>query len=87
MGLKAKLKEIFIDNSDLDIANARIGDLMDLCDSKSQTIAYQKELLNIQGESIKELRRVNEELLKIKEEIINDNKRNTSRKSTNSRQK
>ena len=72
MAIKEKIKKVFIDTTDLDLANQEIGYLKDLCDSKDKTIAYQKELLNIQGESIKELRKINNEFEKLKEEMYGE---------------
>ena len=79
-----KIKDIFIDTKDLDLAMQEIGYLKDLCDSKDQVIAYQKELINIQGESIKQYRKAFDEINNIKEEVkeIKDEKKNTKRKST-----
>lgn len=79
MGIRAKLREIFIDYSDLEKANLEIGYLKDLCDSKDKTIAYQRDVINIQGESIKELRRIEESFNKLKEEV--NNEKNTKRKN------
>lgn len=79
MGIRAKLRETFIDYSDLEKANLEIGYLKDLCDSKDKTIAYQRDVINIQGESIKELRRIEESFNKLKEEI--NNEKNTKRKN------
>ena len=68
MKLKRKIQEKLIDN-DLALANQEIGYLKDLCDAKDNVIAYQKELLNIQSESIKRFRLVEEELKELKENI------------------
>lgn len=88
MGIRKKINEIFIDNTDLEIAHHEIGYLRDLCDakdkiitSKDMTIAYQSELLNIQGESIKRYRLLEEELNGLKEEMKNEKSQNTKRKS------
>lgn len=69
MEIKKKLKETFIDNTDLELAHQEIGYLKDLNDSKDNVIAYQRELLNIQGESIKRFRLLEEELNKLKESL------------------
>ena len=80
MGIRAKLRETFIDYSDLEKANLEIGYLKDLCDSKDKTIAYQRDVINIQGEAIKELKRIERSFNKLKEEI--NNEKNTKRKNT-----
>lgn len=84
--IKEFITKTFIDTTDLDIANHEIGNLRDLCDSKDMVIAYQKELLAVQGESVKQMRRDLEllnELKKNMEELKNDEnkKANTKRKS------
>lgn len=79
MGIRAKLREIFIDYSDLEKAQMEIGHLKDLHDKQQDIIAYQKQLLNIQSESIKELRRIEESFNKLKEEV--NNEKNTKRKN------
>lgn len=56
MAIRERIRKTFIDTTDLEMANKEIGYLKDLNDSKDQVISYQKELLNIQGESIKEMR-------------------------------
>lgn len=68
MELKRKIQEKLIDN-DLSLAHQEIGYLKDLCDAKDNVIAYQKELLTIQSESIKRFRLVEEELKELKENI------------------
>lgn len=75
MELKRKIQEKLIDN-DLALAQQEIGYLKDLCDAKDNVIAYQKELLNIQGESIKRFRLLEEELNQLKEEISKKGKKN-----------
>lgn len=69
MEIKRKLKEALIDTTDLDLANQEIGYLRDLCDSKDMTIAYQKQLLNVQSESIKRYRLLEEELNELKKSL------------------
>lgn len=78
--LGRKIKDTLFDNVDLEKANQEIGYLKDICDSKDLVISYQKELLNIQSESIKRFRKIEEELNNLKEEIKNDNTRNKARK-------
>jgi hypothetical protein len=75
MELRRKIQEKLIDN-DLALAQQEIGYLKDLCDAKDNVIAYQKELLNIQGESIKRFRLLEEELNHLKEEISKKGKKN-----------
>ena len=74
--MKKKIKNVFLDRTDLEIAHHEIGYLRDLCDekdkiitSKDMTIAYQSELLNIQGESIKRYRLLEEELNELKKSL------------------
>lgn len=76
MEIRKKIKETLFDNTDLEMANKEIGYLKDLCDakdkiitSKDMTIAYQKELLNIQSESIKRFRQIEEELNELRETL------------------
>lgn len=69
MEIKKKIKETFLDNTDLELANKEIGFLKDLNDAKDMTIAYQRELLNIQGESIKRFRLLEEELNELKKSL------------------
>lgn len=71
MELKRKIQEKLIDN-DIELAHQEIGYLKDLCDAKDNVIAYQKELLNIQSESLKRFRLLEEELNQIKEEMKNE---------------
>lgn len=71
MELKRKIQEKLIDN-DIELAHQEIGYLKDLCDAKDNVIAYQKELLNIQSESLKRYRKLEEELNEIKEEMKNE---------------
>ena len=70
--LGRKIKDTLFDNVDLEKANQEIGYLKDICDSKDLVISYQKELLNIQSESIKRFRKIEEELNNLKEEIKNE---------------
>ena len=70
--LGRKIKDTLFDNIDLEKANQEIGYLKDICDSKDLVISYQKELLNIQSESIKRFRKIEEELNNLKEEIKNE---------------
>ena len=78
-----KIKDIFIDTKDYEIAQHEIGHLRDLCDSKDMVIFYQKELLNVQGESLKRYRKELEELEKIKNELKEiKNEKEPKRKNT-----
>lgn len=61
-----RVKRTFVDTTDLDLAHQEIGYLKDLCDAKDNVIAYQKELLNIQSESIKRFRLIEDELTELK---------------------
>ena len=70
--LGRKIKDTLFDNVDLEKANQEIGYLKDICDNKDLVISYQKELLNIQSESIKRFRKIEEELNNLKEEIKNE---------------
>ena len=80
--LKDKIKEIFYDEEELELLNTRIGDLKDQCDDKDKIIYYQKKLIEVQTESIKDYRRINEELMKVKEELEDvKTKKNSKRKS------
>lgn len=74
--LGRKIKDTLFDNVDLEKANQEIGYLKDICDSKDLVISYQKELLNIQSESIKRFRKIEEELNNLKEEIKNEKRSN-----------
>lgn len=56
MEIRKKIKDTLFDNTDLEMANKEIGYLKDLYDKDQMVIGYQKELLNIQSESIKEMR-------------------------------
>lgn len=74
--MKEKIKNVFLDRTDLEIAHHEIGYLRDLCDakdniilSKDNIIEYQKELLNVQSESLKQYRLLEEELNEIKESL------------------
>lgn len=87
MAIKEKIRKTFIDTTDLDLAHQEIGYLKDLCDAKDNVIAYQKELMQIQSESIKRYRQIEEDLKKLREEIENERKiqsRGRTRKQTNS---
>lgn len=70
--LGRKIKDTLFDNVDLEKANQEIGYLKEICDNKDLVISYQKELLNIQSESIKRFRKIEEELNNLKEEIKNE---------------
>ena len=86
-----KIKDKFIDTTDLDLAHQEIGNLRDLCDAKDMVIGYQKQLLDIQGESLKHFRLIEEAYEKLGkdnlelhirlEELENDRKHNTRNKS------
>lgn len=69
MEIRKKVKETLFDNTDLELAHQEIGYLKDLCDMKDNVIAYQKELLNIQSESIKRFRQIEEELNELRETL------------------
>lgn len=77
-----KLKDIFIDTSEMDLLHHEIGHLRDLCDSKDMVIYYQKELLNVQAESIKEMRKQLTDLENIRKEVkeIKDEKKQVKSK-------
>lgn len=78
-----KIKDIFIDTKDLDIANTELGHLREVCDLKDTIIYYQKELIAIQGESIKLYRKDLQALQELKEEIKEiKNEKEPKRKST-----
>lgn len=89
--MKEKIKKVFIDTTDLDLAHQEIGYLKDLCDAKDNVIAYQKELMSIQGESLKSYRQIDDAYRKLLEEhhelekrlevLENDKTKNTKRKS------
>ena len=89
MGIRKKINEIFMDNTDLEIAHHEIGYLRDLCDAKDNVIAYQKELMNIQSESLKSYRLIDEAYRKLLEEHhelekrleVLENEKNTKGKS------
>lgn len=88
MELKRKIKETLFDNTDLDMANKEIGYLKDLNDNKDNVIAYQRELLNIQGESIKEMRFQLTKLEELKNEVEElKNAKKTTRTKHNIRNK
>lgn len=69
MEIRKKVKETLFDNTDLELAHQEIGYLKDLCDMKDNVIAYQKELLTIQSESIKRFRQIEEELNELRETL------------------
>ena len=69
MEIRKKIKDTFLDTTDLDLANQEIGYLKDLNDAKDMTIAYLKELLNIQSESIKRYRLLEDEFKELKESL------------------
>ena len=86
--LKEKIKEIFYDDEELELLNTRIGLLSDLCDSKDNTINYQKQLIETQAETIKtqrleidKIKELEKGINKLMEEIDNVKKRNTRNKS------
>ena len=79
--LGRKIKDTLFDNVDLEKANQEIGYLKDICDNKDLVISYQKELLNIQSESIKRFRKIEEELNNLKEEIKNEKTKSKSKSS------
>ena len=76
MEIRKKIKDTFLDTTDLDLAHKEIGYLKDLNDAKDMTIAYLKELLNIQSESIKRYRLLEEELNEIKKGLEKRGKKN-----------
>ena len=69
MAIKERIRKTFIDTTDLDMAHQEIGYLKDLCDAKDNVIAYQKELMNIQSESLKDMRKQLEKYEELKKEI------------------
>ena len=88
MAIRERIRKTFIDTTDLDLAHHEIGYLKDLCDAKDNVIAYQKELMQVQSESIKEMRnQLNnyEELKKEVEEL--KNARENARGKHNTRNK
>ena len=88
MAIRERIRRTFIDTTDLDLAHQEIGYLKDLCDAKDNVIAYQKELMQVQSESIKEMRnQLNnyEELKKEVEEL--KNARENARGKHNTRNK
>ena len=88
MAIRERIRKTFIDTTDLDLAHQEIGYLKDLCDAKDNVIAYQKELMQVQSESIKEMRnQLNnyEELKKEVEELKNG--RENARAKHNTRNK
>ena len=88
MAIRERIRKTFIDTTDLDLAHQEIGYLKDLCDAKDNVIAYQKELMQVQSESIKEMRnQLNnyEELKKEVEEL--KNARENARTKHNTRNK
>ena len=88
MAIRERIRKTFIDTTDLDLAHQEIGYLKDLCDAKDNVIDYQKELMQVQSESIKEMRnQLNnyEELKKEVEEL--KNARENARGKHNTRNK
>lgn len=95
MAIRERIRKTFIDTTDLDLAHQEIGYLKDLCDAKDNVIAYQKELMQVQSESIKEMRnqlnnyeglkKEHEELKKEVEELKNG--RENARTKHNTRNK
>lgn len=88
MAIRERIRKTFIDTTDLDLAHQEIGYLKDLCDAKDNVITYQKELMQVQSESIKEMRnQLNnyEELKKEVEEL--KNARENARGKHNTRNK
>lgn len=75
MEIRKKIKDTFLDTTDLDLANQEIGYLKDLNDAKDMTIAYLKELLNIQSESIKRYRLLEDEFKELKEQVESKKKK------------
>lgn len=69
MAIKERIRKTFIDTTDLDLAHQEIGYLKDLCDAKDNVIAYQKELMNIQSESLKDMRKQLEKYEELKKEV------------------
>ena len=69
MEIRKKIKETLFDNTDLEMANKEIGYLKELYDKDQTIIGYQKELLNIQGESIKLMRVQLEKYEELKKEV------------------
>lgn len=69
MAIKERIRKTFIDTTDLDLAHQEIGYLKDLCDAKDNVIAYQKELMQIQSESIKDMRKQLEKYEELKKEV------------------
>ena len=74
MAIKERIRKTFIDTTDLDLAHQEIGYLKDLCDAKDNVIAYQKELMNIQSESLKDMRKQLEKYEELKKETKKENK-------------
>ena len=88
MAIRERIRKTFIDTTDLDLANQEIGYLKDLYDKDQQIIAYQKELLNIQGENLKDLRFQLTEFENIKREVEElKNARENARGKHNTRNK
>ena len=95
MELRERIRKTFIDTTDLDLAHQEIGYLKDLCDSKDQVISYQKELLNVQAESIKHFRQIEEAYNQLGKDNIElhkrlevlENARKTTRGKHNTRNK
>lgn len=95
MSIKEKIKDVFIDTTDLDLAHQEIGYLRDLCDSKDMVIYYQKELLSTQAESIKHFRQIEEAYNQLGKDNVElykrlevlENARKTTRAKHNTRNK
>lgn len=69
MAIRERIRKTFIDTTDLDLAHQEIGYLKDLCDSKDDVIAYQKELMNIQGQTVKDMRQHIDKLEELKKDL------------------
>ena len=88
MEIKERIRKTFIDTTDLDLAHQEIGYLKDLCDAKDNVIAYQKELMQVQSESIKEMRNQLNNLEELKKEVEElKNARENARAKHNTRNK
>ena len=75
MAIRERIRKTFIDTTDLDLAHQEIGYLKDLCDSKDDVIAYQKELMNIQGQTVKDMRQHIDKLEELKKDLEDIKKR------------
>lgn len=88
MAIRERIRKTFIDTTDLDLAHQEIGYLKDLCDAKDNVIAYQKELMQVQSESIKEMRNQLNSLEELKKEVEElKNARENARTKHNTRNK